>query len=159
GRRLVYHLAFDNRQLSGNETLQAAGVVEDTQIILLPEPVAGGPGSRGIESTGGGIPESPIVYLPQRPEPPSLVLSITNREAPSSLEYCLVCMAGNVSINKDVQRLKVAPAVYAAELYYRLNTLTRCADPVAGLQENGPRPLSYEEIARRLRVEGQNLWR
>jgi len=42
GRRVAYHLAIANRQLTGNKTLRAAGVVEGAEVTLLPEPVAGG---------------------------------------------------------------------------------------------------------------------
>jgi hypothetical protein len=42
GHRVAYHLVFDNRQMTANETLRTAGVVEGADITLLPEPVAGG---------------------------------------------------------------------------------------------------------------------
>ncbi len=41
GRPVTYHLAFGERQLQGDETLSAAGVVDGATVTLVPEMTAG----------------------------------------------------------------------------------------------------------------------
>lgn len=41
GQSVAYHLAFDNRQLQGNETLASVGVVNGGTITIVPEMTAG----------------------------------------------------------------------------------------------------------------------
>lgn len=41
GRPVTYHLAFADRQLQGDETLSAAGVVDGATVTLVPEMTAG----------------------------------------------------------------------------------------------------------------------
>lgn len=41
GRRIVYNLAFNSRQLQANETLVSAGVVDGATVTLVPDMVAG----------------------------------------------------------------------------------------------------------------------
>ena len=41
GRPITYHLAFDNRQLQGDETLEGAEVVDGAGITIVPEMTAG----------------------------------------------------------------------------------------------------------------------
>jgi len=41
GRPVTYHLAYDNRNISPNATLQGAGVTDGAQLTIVPEMVAG----------------------------------------------------------------------------------------------------------------------
>ena len=41
GRAITYHLAFDNRQLQRDETLESAQVIEGANLTLVPEMTAG----------------------------------------------------------------------------------------------------------------------
>lgn len=41
GRPVVYHLAFDNRQLQGEETMSSANITDGASVTLVPEMTAG----------------------------------------------------------------------------------------------------------------------
>ena len=126
-----------------------------------------------IETTAYEVAEGPEprrtqpLAGPSDAPPPDIVLHIAYEPNPPALRFTLLRDGGASWQSFPPKQLNGDPAAHAAEFYRRITALARSDDPTADLANrtfgvaggDGQAVLVAEDIDRRLRQLGQNLWR